>query len=324
MKRTSSRRSFLLAAAGAAGIACSPATESPAPSTESSAELSAPLIESHLHLFAADREKFPLHPNAPYDPAAAPLEAYIAFAGEAEIDGAVIVHPEPYQDDHSYLEYCFENEPSPGFFKGTCLFDTLDPKTPERMRSLVEKYPGRMIALRVHEMHEPGTPYEASGPIRNRDMSDPRMRESCQAAHDLGLAIQMHFLPYYAPMIGSLIGQVAGVRVILDHLGRAGMGTDEQFQQVLELGKQPNVIMKYSGVGYSSNQPFPHDDARSVVERALGAFGADRLIWGGLGQSMEAFAQQQELFANMFVSASEEDKAKIRGQNAARLFQFNV
>ena len=31
------------------------------------------------------------------------------------------------------LEHCFEQEPSPGFFKGTCLFDPVDPKTPARM-----------------------------------------------------------------------------------------------------------------------------------------------------------------------------------------------
>ena len=48
------------------------------------------------------------------------------FAKEAAIDHAVIVHPEPYQDDHRYLEYCFSREPAKGFFKGTCLFDPID------------------------------------------------------------------------------------------------------------------------------------------------------------------------------------------------------
>ena len=38
---------------------------------------------------------------------------------------SIIVHPEPYQDDHRYLEYCFAHEPRQGYFRGTCLFDPL-------------------------------------------------------------------------------------------------------------------------------------------------------------------------------------------------------
>src|SRR5450432_2542434 len=81
------------------------------------------LVDSHVHLF--DPSRVPYHPQATYQPKAAPLEAYVQFAREAKIDHTVIVHPEPYQDDHRYLEYCFANEPSSGFFKGTCLYDPI-------------------------------------------------------------------------------------------------------------------------------------------------------------------------------------------------------
>src|SRR6476659_7013688 len=75
------------------------------------------LIDTHVHLFADDANKFPYHPSAPYKPPPQPVEAYAAFAREAGIDHAVTVHPEPYQDDHTYLEYCFAHELSPGFVK---------------------------------------------------------------------------------------------------------------------------------------------------------------------------------------------------------------
>jgi hypothetical protein len=74
------------------------------------------------------------------------------FADAAKIDYTVIVHPKPYQNDHKYLEHCFEHEPSPGFFKGTCLFDSIAPATLARMESLVKKLPNRIVALRIHEM----------------------------------------------------------------------------------------------------------------------------------------------------------------------------
>src|SRR5579871_1179201 len=79
------------------------------------------LIDSHVHLF--DPNRFPYAPQATYKPPPQPLEPYIEFARQAGISHTIIVHPEPYQDDHRYLEYCFQHEPSPGFFKGSYLFD---------------------------------------------------------------------------------------------------------------------------------------------------------------------------------------------------------
>jgi hypothetical protein len=84
------------------------------------------LIESHIHLFADDPARFPYN-SASYKPQREPVEEYVQFARKVEINHAVIVHPEPYQDDHRYLEYCLAHEPSPGFFKATCLFDPIDP-----------------------------------------------------------------------------------------------------------------------------------------------------------------------------------------------------
>ena len=63
------------------------------------------LIETHIHLFAGD-PRFPYN-SASYPPKREPVEEYAKFALEAHIDHAVIVHPEPYQDDHRYLEYSF-------------------------------------------------------------------------------------------------------------------------------------------------------------------------------------------------------------------------
>jgi predicted TIM-barrel fold metal-dependent hydrolase len=73
------------------------------------------LIDSHVHLF--DPERYPYAPLATYKPPPQPLEPYLQFVRQAGIAHTIIVHPEPYQDDHRYLEYCFQHEPSPGFFK---------------------------------------------------------------------------------------------------------------------------------------------------------------------------------------------------------------
>ncbi|MGH9661703.1 MAG: amidohydrolase family protein [Bryobacteraceae bacterium] len=282
------------------------------------------LIDTHIHLFADDQRRFPFHRNATYKPPAQPLEAYVRFAREARIDHTIVVHPEPYQDDHRYLEYCFEREPSRGFFKGTCLFDPIAADTPSRMEALVKKYPGRIVALRIHVNREAAAPPTTGGAIRDRDLRHPAMKQTWRAAAGLGIAIQMHFIPRHAREIGELAAEFSGVPVILDHLARSGQGTPEQYRDVLELARLPRVAMKFSGLRYSSKQDYPYDDARPLVRRTFDAFGASRILCGGLGHNMAEFEKAAALIDRMFDFAPEADRAKIRGENAAKLFRITT
>jgi predicted TIM-barrel fold metal-dependent hydrolase len=278
------------------------------------------LIDTHIHLFADDQQRFPYHRNAVYRPPPQPLEKYAAFVKQAGIHHAVIVHPEPYQDDHRYLEYCFQNEPSPGFFKGTCLFDPVSPRTPDRMKELMERNPRRIVALRIHENQEASKPPTITGPIRDRDMG--AMKPVWAAAHKLGLAIQMHFIPFYGPEIRRLAQQFPDLPVILDHLARSGQGTPTEYDRVLELAKLPKVYMKFSGVRYSSRQEHPYRDVKPLVRRTFDAFGPDRMIWGGLGMNIPDFQKNMQMFDEMFAFTTEENRSKIRGINARGLFGF--
>lgn len=281
------------------------------------------LVDTHVHLFASDQKRFPYHPGATYKPTAQTLEDYLKFAAARKIDHTVIVHPEPYQDDHSYLEYCFANEPSSEFFKGTCLFDPVAPETPARMEALVKKNSNRIVALRIHQMRKPGAPATTSGAIKDRDMTSPAMKTTWKKALDLGLAIQMHFVPFYAPQIGALAAQFPEVPVVLDHLARAGQGTPAEWKGVLQLAKHPHVYMKYSGVNYSAKEKFPFRDAKPIVKQAYEAFGPDRIVWGGLGNNETEFEKQVELFNVMWDFVTADVRAKIRGGNALRLYRFS-
>src|SRR6516225_3341865 len=101
-----------------------------------------PVIETHVHLF--DPERVPYAADAPYRPAAYIFEDHVKLASAVGLAHAVIVHPEPYQDDHRYLEYCFGHEPRPGYFKGTCLFDPFREDTPRRLGALIDRWPKRI------------------------------------------------------------------------------------------------------------------------------------------------------------------------------------
>lgn len=267
------------------------------------------LIDTHIHLFADDQRRFPYHRNATYRPPPAPLADYLRFVEQADIDHAVIVHPEPYQDDHRYLEYCFEREPRRGFFKGTCLFDPTAADTPVRMEALAKSLPGRIVALRIHVNRKRGELPTTSGAIRDRDLRHPAMTATWRKASDLGLAVQMHFIPHHAPEIGRLAREFSSTTVILDHLARAGEGTQAEFDEVLRLARLPRVVTKFSGVQYSSGEEHPHLDARPLVRRALDAFGAERMIWGGLGMAADEFEKRAAMLDLLFDFASESDRA---------------
>lgn len=275
------------------------------------------LIDTHIHLFEPAR--FPYHPRGTYQPPAEPLAPYLAFTKAAGIAHAVIVHPEPYQDDHRYLWYCFEAESPKGFFKGTMLLDPLDEKTPARMAEMVKAHPGRLVALRIHATNEPREAPQTSGAIRNRDLRDRRVLQVWRKAAELDLAIQMHFLPHHAPEIGTLCRDCPQVTVLLDHMGRAGLGTERDIDSVMALAQFPKVYFKYSGWSYFTN---PKIMVEPVVRRAHKEFGADRILWGGLGMNAKQHAEAERIFARHWAFAPEGDRAKIRGLNAARLFRF--
>lgn len=80
------------------------------------------VIDTHVHCFAGTSSSaFPYHPQAPYRPVApTPPELLLTRMDEAGVDRACVVQPEPYQDDHRYLEHCLQI--GDGRLKGTCLF----------------------------------------------------------------------------------------------------------------------------------------------------------------------------------------------------------
>jgi predicted TIM-barrel fold metal-dependent hydrolase len=309
------RREFL------AGVGLAAATGLPAPAA---GRPSGPIVDTHVHLFSPDLKRFPLAPNATYKPTPLPVEEYVRFAKSAGIDHAVIVHPEPYQDDYRYLEYCFSQEPSLGFFKGTCLFDPTAHDTPDRIATLVGINPKRIVALRIHETHKPGTPSLASGPIKDRDLRSPEMKATWRRCQQLGLAIQMHFLPYYAPQIGELAAQFPDMPLILDHMGRMGEGTPADAAAVLKLAKLPHAYIKFANIASSSKQKYPFADVKPLVRRAWDAFGPDRMIWGYFGHDIVGFNKEVELLDSMFDFAKDEDRQKIRGRNALKLYKWSV
>jgi predicted TIM-barrel fold metal-dependent hydrolase len=147
-------------------------------------------------------------------------------------------------------------------------------------------------------------------------MKDPRMLSCWQTVASLGLAVQMHFIPGQAPNIRALAAKFPETTVILDHMGRPGQGTKEEYEEVLKLAELPHVVLKFS------NWREYKGDLGRLTRRLYDTFGPGRMIWGTLGNTPAEYRKRAARFAELLAFASPAGRASIRGGNAQRLF-FN-
>ena len=304
---TSTRREFLAGAAALVAAGCAGSRTPPRPKN------AVPVVDTHVHCFAGyDDPRFPYHPDAPYKPEtpARPDQLLRCMEG-AGVDFAVIVHPEPYQDNHDYLEHCLEE--GRGKLKGTCLFFAGRPGSLDQMAALVKRRSGGIVTARIH----------AYAPERLPPFGKPELRELWKKAADLGLMIQLHFEPRYAPGFEPLIEEFPGTTVIIDHLGRPVQGTSEDHARVLGWSRYKNTVIKLSAI--PPRAQYPHRDAAPAIRKAADAFGPDRMIYGGgfePNATPESYVAARERLLAYVGHLSPPDQDKIAGGTAARLFKF--
>jgi predicted TIM-barrel fold metal-dependent hydrolase len=269
------------------------------------------LVDTHLHCFAGqDDTRFPYHPRGPYAPqAAATPEHLLKCMDDAGVDFAVVVHPEPYQDDHRYLDHCLQVGGKR--LKGTALPFADRENSLDQLPDLARRL--NLIALRVH----------AYAPDRLPPFGKPELRRLWKLATDAGLAVQLHFEPRYAPGFEPLIREFTDTRVIIDHLGRPMQGTPQEHAVVVKWSRFPNTIMKLSSI--PSNATYPHRDIQPIIKQLTDAYGADRMIYGGgfnadaTGATYRAAFERARSFLGHLDAG---DQAKILGGNAVKLFGF--
>lgn len=300
------RRHWLSLAAGAVPTACG-LKLGLAEETQASI-----VVDTHLHCFAGTDTRFPYHALAPYQPTESATPEHLLHCMDgASVDYAIVVHPEPYQDDHRYLEHCLDA--GNGRLKGTCLFFADRPGMSIGMQSLLKRNRGRIVAARIH----------AYAPDRLPPFGTEEMRQLWRTAANNGLAIQLHFEPRYAPGFEPLIREFSHMPVIIDHLGRPMQGTVQEHDVVVGWSQFPNTIMKIAALP-DQNQ-YPHRDVAPVIRKLTDAYGAERMIYGGgfgadaTPDSYRAYRQRVESFLGHL---SADEIAKILGGNAAKLFNF--
>ena len=266
-----------------------------------------PVIEWNAHIFSPDVARYPVHPQATYSPDMSkypedPLGTYLNRMKEEGIDLAVIVHPEPYGDDHSLILDCLKAEPDR--LKGTSLFYPKDPEAPNKLERLVQKE-SRIIATRFHA-HRGKVSYLNS-------FRDVGVRALWKKAADLGIIIELHIGPDYALQAKEAIKAFPGCKVLIDHLSEPHLGTGVEFAHVLDLADFPNVYMKLSGLNhFATDAPF-YESAIPFTKRVIDDFGPERMVWGSGSRKIVDIHMK---------GYSEEDINRVKGGNLRRLLNW--
>jgi predicted TIM-barrel fold metal-dependent hydrolase len=299
-----SRREFLALAAACSVLPVTAAESKPRHT---------PVVDTHTHCFAGKADtRFPYHPRGTYQPEQPTSpEFLLKLMDGAGVDFAVVVHPEPYQDDHRYLEHCLAV--GKGRLKGTLLVFCDRPGSMEKLPDLAKRLP--VVTARIH----------AYQPDRLPPFGKPELRRLWRLASEHGLAIQLHFTPNHAAGFEPLIREFKQTRVIVDHLGRPFDAPPGDHERIVRWADFPNVVMKLSSL--------PAPDAKEAAElprvlrRLADAFGPERLIYGGgfdEKATAESYRAERERTAKLLNFLSPEARMKVLGGNAAKLFRFGA
>ncbi len=303
------RRNFVQTTAGSMlGMSITIPLSAPTPSPDRAKKRKdRVVIEWNAHIFSPDTTKYPFHSKATYQPDVSeqptdPLAAYLQRLDEESIDRAVIVHPEPYGDDHSLIIDCLRQEPDR--LRGTSLFYPQDPSAPQKLAALVQEEP-RIVSTRFHAH-------------RGKEMyldtfADQGVRALWQQAVDLGLVIELHIGPSYAKQVGETIRAVSGSKVIIDHLAEPHLGSAVEFAEVLALADLPDVYMKLSGLNHFAQDEPLYESAKPFTKRVIEAFGPDRVVWG---------SGTPEIVDTHMEEYSPEEIALVKGENIRKLLAW--
>ncbi|MBC8233204.1 amidohydrolase family protein [bacterium] len=265
------------------------------------------IIEWNTHIFSPDLQRYPFHQDAAYRPDVSnnptdPLGAYLERMEEEGIDRAVLVHPEPYGDDHRLILECLEREPQ--LLKGTCLFYPKDSDAPRKMEELIAQQP-RIIAARIHA-HRGKEMYLDS-------FASPEVRALWEKALDLGLIIELHIGPNYARQVAEMLRAYPESTVLIDHLAEPHLGNAVEYADVLSLADFENVYMKLSGLNHFATDEPLYLSVRPFTRKVIEAFSPDRMVWGsGTPKIVDAHME----------GYTETDKMKVKGDNLANLLKF--
>jgi L-fuconolactonase len=136
-------------------------------------------------------------------------------------------------------------------------------------------------------------------------------------------------VPGHAGLLEPYAERFPDLRLVIDHCGAPQQRRvpAEALDPVLRLARYRNVTLKWSHAPFFfAATPYPFPDAVALLQRALGAFGPERIMWGSDFTVTAEFASwAEELFYIRDAAAlSSPNKEWILGRTARHVLRWSA
>ncbi|MBT4073072.1 MAG: amidohydrolase [Chloroflexi bacterium] len=293
-------------------------------------------IDSHLHVWALDDERYPMPPgrvpNVPGD-----VDRLLASMDEAEVDGALIVQPIFHGFDHGYVNEAIAAHPDR--FKGMALINPQRMDAVDQLDHLVSEQGYRGVrfnpAMWVYGVieHLSLSPAERTEHFKTcaecqmQHIDDDAGRAIYEKAGELGVPVGFMVSPKFFDQVDTLLRDLPKTPAIIDHFGGCKVadgapGSNADFDALLALAKHPQLRIKVSGFVGPSDEALPHKDTWPMVKALIDAYGANRLMWGTdfpWIQSHGGYVEGTKII-DQIPDISEGDRDQLMGGTATSLF----
>ena len=133
----------------------------------------------------------------------------------------------------------------------------------------------------------------------------------------------------FLPVVGQIAERHPGLKLTVDHMGRAGGAKDEEafatLPELLELAKYPNVAVKASGAPSYSSAPYPFSNIHDYLHQIYDAFGPQRMFWGtDITRMPCSWRQCVTLFTEELPWLPESDKELIMGRAQCEWLDWRI
>ena len=305
---------------GVAGSIC--------PTVSSAVDDSTVIVDTHIHTWSGDLERWPYaypygeNPKPSKYPAT--VERLVEDLDANGVSNAVIVQTIFHGWDNTYTVYSIDQDRER--FRGHGLIDPTDKLVADKLDYWMSEH--GLAGMRFSPI------YYVDGANGGDEWLTSRAHHRLwRKAGKLGAVFNMFIHNTQLPRLGLMLDRYPDARVIVDHVSQidlADKDAQSQLDRLLALSKHPNVWVKVTDLtSVSPSKTYPFDSAMPYIEQIYQAFGADRLLWGtGYPGATRGEFQRPTLKAELdlvhtqFKFMSAEDKQKYLGLNAKKLWGF--
>lgn len=308
------RRGFLFSSAAA--VAAATLRSTPGPAGEAAASGDPAVIDTHVHVWTDDTDRYPLRPGVQKSQMAVPsftAEELFRHCRPCGVGRVVLIQMSYYGPDNRYMLDTIARYPRE--FVGIALIDSERPASAQ-MRSLAGK---GVRGVRI----APG------GKKPDQWLETPQMREAWAAAADQGLVLCALVNPEFLPALDSMCATFPRTSLAIDHMARIGAGGPIQTAEVdalCRLARHANTYVKVSAFYALGAKQAPYLDLAPMIARLRSAYGSQRLMWGSDApfqvRPPHNYRDSIELLRSRLDFLTADDRAWIMGRAAEKVFRF--